>query len=325
MNDHFIKNIEIKNFKCFENFKAEGFSRVNLITGKNNVGKTALMEALGVNAYAQDLKTFVNALISEKLMRETLNLNGIARIIDSMPTSILKKYLERHSDICITTNIQKIFFKVLEDSGAKEYLFEFQKDIVKVNSNIFNFELALVENIEFIDNFGLSNLAIIFNFSYIQKLDKESFLNDTLNNFDQNIKSFKIIDEKPQCKINNQYLELTEFGDGARHLVSIITSLFRCENGYLFIDEMDNGIHYSKLDDLWEVILKTSKELNVQIFVTTHSRECIESYARVAKKLADEEVTLIELGKVDNKIDSIVFNYTGILHHIKQRLEVRGW
>ena len=39
---HFIKNIEIKNFKCFENFKADGFGRVNLIGGKNNVGKTAL-------------------------------------------------------------------------------------------------------------------------------------------------------------------------------------------------------------------------------------------------------------------------------------------
>ncbi|CAB5495048.1 hypothetical protein THERMOT_232 [Bathymodiolus thermophilus thioautotrophic gill symbiont] len=45
MNEHFIKNIKIEKFKCFENFKAKGFSRVNLITGKNNVGKTAFMEA----------------------------------------------------------------------------------------------------------------------------------------------------------------------------------------------------------------------------------------------------------------------------------------
>jgi AAA15 family ATPase/GTPase len=31
-----------------------------------------------------------------------------------------------------------------------------------------------------------------------------------------------------------------------RHLVSIVTSLYAAENGYLFIDEMDNGIHYSE-------------------------------------------------------------------------------
>jgi AAA15 family ATPase/GTPase len=45
MSKHFIKKIEIEKFKCFKNFEAEGFSRVNLITGKNNVGKTAFMEA----------------------------------------------------------------------------------------------------------------------------------------------------------------------------------------------------------------------------------------------------------------------------------------
>ena len=45
MSEHFIKNIEIRDFKCFDEFKAEGFGRVNLIGGKNNVGKTAFMEA----------------------------------------------------------------------------------------------------------------------------------------------------------------------------------------------------------------------------------------------------------------------------------------
>jgi len=61
MQEHFIKNIEIKNFKCFENFKAEGFGRVNLIGGKNNVGKTAFMEAAYVNASAKDVKSFSSA------------------------------------------------------------------------------------------------------------------------------------------------------------------------------------------------------------------------------------------------------------------------
>ena len=46
MSDNFIKNIEIKEYKCFKDFKADGFKRVNLIGGKNNVGKTAFMEAM---------------------------------------------------------------------------------------------------------------------------------------------------------------------------------------------------------------------------------------------------------------------------------------
>ena len=41
-----LKEIEIQNFRCFEQIKISGFERVNLIGGKNNAGKTALLEAL---------------------------------------------------------------------------------------------------------------------------------------------------------------------------------------------------------------------------------------------------------------------------------------
>ena len=41
-----LKEIEIQNFRCFEHIKISGFERVNLIGGKNNAGKTALLEAL---------------------------------------------------------------------------------------------------------------------------------------------------------------------------------------------------------------------------------------------------------------------------------------
>ena len=45
-----IKNIEIKNFRCFDKLKVLGFERVNLISGKNNAGKTALLEAIFLNS-----------------------------------------------------------------------------------------------------------------------------------------------------------------------------------------------------------------------------------------------------------------------------------
>ena len=41
-----IKSLKINNFRCFSNIESNGFSRINLIGGKNNAGKTALLEAL---------------------------------------------------------------------------------------------------------------------------------------------------------------------------------------------------------------------------------------------------------------------------------------
>jgi AAA15 family ATPase/GTPase len=41
-----IENISIENFRCFDKTEIKGFERINLITGKNNSGKTCLLEAL---------------------------------------------------------------------------------------------------------------------------------------------------------------------------------------------------------------------------------------------------------------------------------------
>lgn len=40
------KSFRIRNFRCFKDIKIENFRQVNLISGMNNVGKTALLEAL---------------------------------------------------------------------------------------------------------------------------------------------------------------------------------------------------------------------------------------------------------------------------------------
>jgi AAA ATPase domain len=41
-----LDSLEIKGYRCFEHLRIEKLGRVNLIVGKNNVGKTALLEAL---------------------------------------------------------------------------------------------------------------------------------------------------------------------------------------------------------------------------------------------------------------------------------------
>ena len=324
MRENFLTEIEIKNFKCFDDFKADGFKKVNLIGGKNNVGKTAFMEACYINVYAQDIYSFVYSLVDIKFTREALNI--LANKLINNKNIDRKKFLELNNNIFIKSNINKSSYKIEENDGIKKYIFKFKDNSIEVNVNEFSLETLMLLNVRFIDNFGLSNSNIKELYSSIQKKDKEQFLNDILKEFDPQIENFKIIDNKPQCKVKNNYIEITELGDGTRHLVSIVVSLFRTENGYLFIDEIDNGIHYIQLDKLWEIILTVSKELNCQVFATTHSKECIESYYRTAKKLEDEDITFIELGKnKENKIKAMVYPYDWFVDEIEQEHEVRGW
>lgn len=41
-----LHKIELKNFKNFLEFRLDKFAQINLIVGKNNVGKTNLLESL---------------------------------------------------------------------------------------------------------------------------------------------------------------------------------------------------------------------------------------------------------------------------------------
>ncbi|MGK7878304.1 MAG: ATP/GTP-binding protein [Xenococcaceae cyanobacterium] len=41
-----LRSFNIKNFRCFQHFTLASLERINLIAGKNNVGKTSLLEAI---------------------------------------------------------------------------------------------------------------------------------------------------------------------------------------------------------------------------------------------------------------------------------------
>ena len=66
-------------------------------------------------------------------------------------------------------------------------------------------------------------------------------------------------------------------GDGFNRLSSIILAISDAPSGIVLIDEIENGFHYSVLEDVWKVIAKAARDFNVQIFATTHSLETIRA------------------------------------------------
>jgi AAA15 family ATPase/GTPase len=177
--------------------------------------------------------------------------------------------------------------------------------MTEINSKDFSYGERSTTEINFIDSFGYSSEYIKKQYAAIQKKDKEDYLNAILKKIDPAIQSFKIIEEKPQCKVNGQYLALTELGDGVRHIVSMVISFYASENGQLFIDEVDNGIHFTLLAKIWDIIFTLSAELNVQVFATTHSKECIEAFNRIQRKRKDKQSSYFEMAR-HAKTDAIL-------------------
>jgi len=73
-------------------------------------------------------------------------------------------------------------------------------------------------------------------------------------------------------------LPLKSMGDGMTRLFHIIVALVNAQNGLLLIDEFENGLHWSVQPKVWDIVFQLSDRLNVQVFATTHSRDCIKGF-----------------------------------------------
>ena len=321
MSEHFIKEIEIKDYKLFKDFKAEGFGRVNLIGGKNNVGKTAFMEA---------------CFLSEKVIsfdRVSANLLYLSNIRYNLCSTIIvgknfKKLLDNYKKIEISSNLNNLSFEFITDKLTYEYVLNNKKENI---SNFLkeNMEFIIPLFINFLPSSNINNQFLFEEFDKIKELRLRNELNNELYSFDSNIVEFEVIDNRPQVYLNNlgKFIEISSLGHGFKRYLSLIMLILINSNSVIYLDEIENGIHYTNFDKLWEIILTLSKEQNVQVFATTHSKECIESFNRVQKKLEDKDTYYFEMAKniktnkiFMTRIDSEQLEY-GLAHNERIRGE----
>jgi len=83
---------------------------------------------------------------------------------------------------------------------------------------------------------------------------------------------------------------LGSMGDGVWRMLAIVIGLVRARNGFLLIDEIDTGLHHTVIPDVWRILLSTAERLNVQVFATTHSLDCVRGLARVCLDSESESV-----------------------------------
>jgi hypothetical protein len=96
-------------------------------------------------------------------------------------------------------------------------------------------------------------------------------------------------------------IPIGSMGDGMWRMLAMAIAIAHCKGGVLLVDEIDTGLHYTVMKNMWRLIFGAAKELDVQVFATTHSSDCIKSLADLCYAETDvsENVTLqrIERGK----------------------------
>jgi predicted ATPase len=115
-------------------------------------------------------------------------------------------------------------------------------------------------------------------------------------------------------------IPLRSMGDGLRRMFHIGLAMSTASKGILLIDEFENGLHWRVQRELWAALAKAAKEFEVQIFATTHSRDCIGGFVSASKELGIEDATLYRLEREGDEIYAVNL----ALVNVEDALEVNG-
>jgi AAA15 family ATPase/GTPase len=101
---------------------------------------------------------------------------------------------------------------------------------------------------------------------------------------------------------------LSQVGQGVYRLVAIFSELLGQRPDICFIDEIENGIHYSVLPQVWDGIAEVAERLHIQVFATTHSGECLAAAHESFSKRKSYDLRVVQLYRTDGCIEGRVLN-----------------
>lgn len=107
----------------------------------------------------------------------------------------------------------------------------------------------------------------------------------------------------PLVKVSgiSEPVPLKSLGDGMSRIFQIVLSLVNAKDSILLIDEFETGLHWGVQEEVWNLVFQLSAKLNVQIFATTHSRDCIKGFENAWSR-DPEAGSFVRINKSENKV-----------------------
>jgi AAA15 family ATPase/GTPase len=358
-----LKSAEIKNFRGFDNLIIEDFSQINLFLGKNNSGKSSVLEALfllmgmsnpllpdNINRFrglnikdASDFKYLFHKLnfnnnpefkgVFYNSTERNLKLNPIYGKIKGIEGE-KRNIISEEASIDASTASPKargieLEFSIKQKQSRKE---SFKTSMVlnypEISQTLNN---KYREELHAVYISGNNNdLSSLVRYSEILKRKKGDVVLNALKLIDPKIESIQALPDGLffSYKDIDELLPSNISGDGVRKYLNIVTTIAEKENSIIFIDEIENGLHYMAHKLLWKSIIVMATEFNVQLFITSHSIETL----RCLKELLEEEehinsqdkLSVYKLKHTKNSgIKTYRYSYSGFKEAIETETELR--
>jgi predicted ATP-dependent endonuclease of OLD family len=359
-----LSTVTFENYRAFEKFRLEGLTRVNLLVGRNNCGKTSLLEGLQLLTAKQPW-----AVLEQTAFRRGEGVRRSKRSEREAFLGVSQFFLDRRTDVGARFRVQesssgKLFEGYIEEakSDGQGQTFIVPQSMFVVESSVNGPRLSsLIErDVEipfgvrlwgrpsylssfdspdglFIDINTPLETSMATGWSEVLVHGREEEVVSFLQIIDPDIQSIHFLprtnrsdgDQIAGSSIvvglrgQKERVPIGSLGEGVRRLLALAIALAITENSSLFIDEIDTGIHYSVMPDLWKLVVHASRLFDIQVFATTHSWDCIAGLAELCEDEPDI-VDAVSVQKIDRKLDhSVAFTGESIARMVRHDLDPR--
>jgi len=325
-----INELQIDGFRGISSLTIAPLGRVNLLVGMNTAGKTTALEAIELVSNVGDPLRLRSICYRRGEILGGSSNGASGTILD--PRHLFYGH-QCNSTIQITVQhdsssaeFTASFESALDGDPGNLKLRWLPEDIAKkidllaskgsslvsMFSGTHPWDVQKEKRCLFVPSSGLSPMQAMHELDSVLMTSNEAIVLTALQSIEPNIERLALSLDTVSvegrfggvivnCKNRPPRLPIGTFGEGIWRMLGIALSLTWCKDGILLIDDIDSGLHYTVMEKMWNLIFETAKSLDVQVFATTHSRDCIESLASIARSdvydNSDVMIHRIEAGK----------------------------
>lgn len=356
-----IQNLHITNYRAFEQIDIDPLKRVNLIVGANNAGKTSLLEAIYLlvsqdkqnslavilqergeflsdardlrrgrsNPNQTSLNQIEGYLVAHLFYGRTPGLHAPIKLRSSLPPTRLSLSIGNGQD----KKGDNHYLTLESETGATEPTSE---KMALENSVLRSFprwkrDFPQPSDIQFMTTNHVDYAEMASSWDRIVLTPSEESVVEALRLIEPGIERISFTGGRTshsgilvRLLGEETPIPLDSMGDGVRRILAIIIALVGVGPGTLLIDEIDTGLYYAALKDMWRVVIETAVKQDAQVFATTHSWDCVKAFQQaLSQSPHHQEGSLIRLDREGKQIQVTTYNADELAIAIPQGIEVR--
>ena len=363
-------HLQLNGYRGFESHALKDLARVNLLVGKNNSGKTSVLEAINLLTDSSSLRALARFATQRRQQRfwfsDDQRDQRNVEILDVSPVFFGHR-LKPNTRFTVASNRNELSMEVVPINKIENDQLYSDPEIQEVSRKIGETAfmglkitgnwLNLAHPIFLVTESG----SLIYSNQLRQHTQWETeyrsrFLSTTpMSPFEIRNVWEKVIRERQEANVIKalQSLEpdiesihllpgnwsmdnvlvdvqgdgprigIGSFGEGMRRLLDLALALIDSANGVLLIDEIDTGLHWTVMEELWRFVITAARQSDSQVFATTHSYDCLKGLASLMENDANL-ASDVSLQKVERALaQAVALRGEQIPLAIEQDIEVR--